>query len=172
MQMLMIYFPCEDGEESPMLKSFEKRVLLFWQELYLEAEGDRLVERFKVLRDAQQKFAPKNKRIFDRARFLLFCPYSLAPDEHKRYLATGHRTVCEFLSPTARRGASAYEKISKEVYDALINLSTKYDKTVCSRLKGCKHQRGAAEVSSFDCRIRTLILQTAAQNSPRIAPQD
>ncbi len=131
----MIYFPCEDGEESPMLASFEKRVLLFWQELYLDAEGDSLIQKFKVLRDARDKFPRKNRRIFDRARFILFCPYSLAPDEHKRHLATGHKTVCEFLSPTNRSGKSAYPRLSTEVFEALMNLSKEYDKTVCCQSK-------------------------------------
>jgi hypothetical protein len=134
-QMLMIYFPCEDGEESPMLKSFEKRVMLFWQELYLEAEGDSLIQKFKVLRDARDRFVAKNRPVFNRARFILFCPYSLTPDEHKRYLATGHKTVCEFLSPSTRVGISAYERISKDVHKTLLKLSNKYDKMVRSGLK-------------------------------------
>jgi hypothetical protein len=172
LQMLMLYFPCEDGEESPRLKSLEKRVLLFWQELYLEAEGDGLVQKFKVLRDARDKFAQKNRRIFDRARFLLFCPYSLTPDEHKRYLATGHKTVCEFLSPSVRRGASAYEKVSKEVYETLIRLSKTYDKTVRSRLKqGCRYP-WCAEALSCPCRIRSLIWPTATRRSHRMAPRE
>ena len=135
--MLMVYFPCEDGKESAMLETFEKRVLLFWQELYLEAEDDSLIQKFKVLRDVRDKFAPKNRRIFDRARFILFCPYSLTPDEHKRYLATGHKTVCEFLSPTTSVANRAYGKISKEVHEKLMMLSNKYDKTVSHHSKQC-----------------------------------
>jgi hypothetical protein len=129
--MLMIYFPCEDGEESPMLKIFEKQAILFWQELYLEAEGDSLVQRLSVLRDARDKLKAKDRRIFDRARFVFFCPYSMTPDEHKRHLATGHKTVCEFLHPNSKRGSNAYKRISKDVQEALLTLSSKYDKMVC-----------------------------------------
>ena len=135
--MLMMYFPCEDGQESPQLEDFDKQVYLFWQELYLEAEGDDLLQKFSVLKDARDKFRLKNRRIFDRARFILFRPYSIVPDEHKRYLATGHKTVCEFFNPRSLKGSSAYKKISKEVYDVLQNLSTTYDKTVCNRSMLC-----------------------------------
>ena len=131
--MLMIYYPCKDGEESPMLESYETQVILFWQELFLEAEGDGLIEKFGVLKNASEKFQAKNRRIFDRARFVLFCPYTLAPDEHKRHLATGHKTVCEFFSPTTLKGKSAYKNISREVQETLLKLSSKYDKTVCNR---------------------------------------
>ena len=139
--MLMMYFPCKDGQEPPQLEGFEKQVYLFWQELYLEAEGDGLLRRFSVLKDARDKFRAKDRRIFDRARFILFCPYSLAPDEHKRCLASGHKTVREFFDPSSLKGSRACKKISRQVHDVLQNLSTAYDETVCNRSMPCSPLR-------------------------------
>jgi hypothetical protein len=127
-QMVVAYFPCENGKESEILDIDVPKVMVFWQELFLEVARD-MDQQLQFLIDAKTKLA-KQKRIFDRCRIFLFCPYAVSPDEHKRYLATGNTVVCELLRPSGRRGQKYCENIVKELCEMLRDMSAKYDRTV------------------------------------------